>query len=675
MKKIILFATFLLKITLIQAQVGIGTTTPDAALDIISTTNGVLIPRIALTAKNVTAPVVNPNGGAIADGTLIYNTATSGASPNRVFPGFYYYDGSGWWVALSGNGSKNWSLTGNEGTSILTNFIGTTDNTDLIFKRNNTQSGVLNMTNTAFGYSTFLPAIPGTNNTAFGAFALASNSSGTENTAMGQNALRSNTTGISNVALGKEALFTNVGGSYNTALGEHALFQNTGSNNLAIGRYAMNVNTTGNTNIAIGNNALTGNTTSSNNIALGHSSLYTNTTGTRNLGIGTSTLYANNTGSDNIAIGSLGLNVNTASNNIAIGSYALDANTSGTPNLAIGYDALGANVTGANNVAVGSQSLLLNTGSNNVALGQTAGNSNTTGTNNTFIGHNSDAGAGGLSNATAIGANSVVNASNAIVLGNAANVGIGTNNPVYAKLQVVGFSIFTASNAAFTGTTRAPYIRGNDTYSTATTPDYSWYNSDQTGMFHPAASTIGFCANGIGETMRINGSGNVGIGCTAPAYKLHVIGDIASSATIRSTFAIVTGVIAACSDGRYKKNILPLKSSLDKVMQLRPVTYNWRTEEFPNKHFTNDLQIGFIAQELEKVIPQVVHTDVADNNYKSVDYGRLTPVLVEAMKEQQVQIEKLQKEVEELKKVKSEYDSLKSEIEAIKNTLKASTQN
>ena len=674
MKKIALMVFFLLKFTLTEAQIGVGTTTPEAALDITSSTNGVLVPRVALTSKNSSSPVVNPNGGAIVNGTLIYNTATAGATPNNVVPGFYYWEGAAW-IAVNGDGSKNWSLLGNSGTNSTNNFIGTTDNTDVVFKRNNTNAGLLHSSNTAFGVSAFSNNTAGIDNTAIGQNTLLTNTSGNSAVAVGQNALRGNTTGASNVAVGQGALYTNSTGNYNTAIGQNALNLNTASNNLAIGRLALNTNSTGTQNIAVGNSTLFNSTTSSNNVAVGYNSLSTNTIGARNIGIGTTTLSLNSTGNDNLAIGHGTLAANTMSNNLAIGSNALDANTSGTPNLAIGVDALGANVTGTNNAAVGYNTLLLNTGSGNVALGQTAGNSNTTGSNNTFIGYNSDAGGGGLSNATAIGANSVVNASNSIVLGNAANVGIGTNNPVYAKLQVVGFSIFTATNTAFTGTTRAPYIRGNDTYSTATTPDYSWYNSDQTGMFHPAASTVAFCANGVGETMRINGSGNVGIGCNAPAYKLHVIGDISSSATVRSTFAVVTGAIAACSDGRYKKNILPLKSSLDKVMQLRPVTYNWKTEEFPNKHFTNDLQIGFIAQELEKIIPQVVHTDVADNNYKSVDYGRLTPVLVEAMKEQQVQIEKLQKEVEELKKAKSEYDSLKAEIEAIKNSLKTSAQN
>ena len=72
-------------------QVGIGTTSPNAALDVTSTDNGLLIPRVALTASNVASPLTLPT---ISE--LVYNTATAGISPNNVTPGFYYWDGAKW---------------------------------------------------------------------------------------------------------------------------------------------------------------------------------------------------------------------------------------------------------------------------------------------------------------------------------------------------------------------------------------------------------------------------------------------------------------------------------------------------------------------------------------------------------------------------------------------------
>ena len=123
-------------------------------------------------------------------------------------------------------------------------------------------------------------------------------------------------------------------------------------------------------------------------------------------------------------------------------------------------------------------------------------------------------------------------------------------------------------------------------------------------------------------------NGNVGIGTAAPTQKLHVVGNIC-----------YTGSIAACSDMRYKKDIRPIRDPLQKLMQLQGVTYDWKIKEYPDMNFSERLQIGFIAQDLEKIFPEMVFTDHA--GYKSIDYSRLTPVLVETIKEQQKQINEI----------------------------------
>lgn len=144
MKKI-LFFTLLLPFFLV-AQVGINTTTPKAALDIESANNGMLIPRVQLTSILDITTVINPNLGPLETSTLVYNMAAAGIAPNNVVAGFYYWNGSRW-ISIVGNNDK-WSLTGNAGTNppstinlpIATteNFIGTTDNEDLVFGSNNT---------------------------------------------------------------------------------------------------------------------------------------------------------------------------------------------------------------------------------------------------------------------------------------------------------------------------------------------------------------------------------------------------------------------------------------------------------------------------------------------------------------------------------------------------------
>ncbi|MBC5834550.1 hypothetical protein G6N05_08760 [Flavobacterium sp. F372] len=134
MKKILPLMLFLTLIS--NAQVGVGTTTPAGALDINSSTNGLLLPRVSLTALNIAAPVVNPAGGALVVGTLIWNTATAGVIPNNVVPGMYYWEGTRW-ISLAGSpGGLDWSLSGNTGTNPATNYVGTTDNVPLILRAN-----------------------------------------------------------------------------------------------------------------------------------------------------------------------------------------------------------------------------------------------------------------------------------------------------------------------------------------------------------------------------------------------------------------------------------------------------------------------------------------------------------------------------------------------------------
>jgi hypothetical protein len=100
-----------------KAQTGIGTTTPSpsAKLEVFSTNQGFLPPRIALIAINNASPVTSP-----AAGLLVYNTATTGTAPNNVAPGYYFWNGTVW-VALLGNITTS-SISGNGTTTTLTNF-------------------------------------------------------------------------------------------------------------------------------------------------------------------------------------------------------------------------------------------------------------------------------------------------------------------------------------------------------------------------------------------------------------------------------------------------------------------------------------------------------------------------------------------------------------------------
>lgn len=143
-------------------------------------------------------------------------------------------------------------------------------------------------------------------------------------------------------------------------------------------------------------------------------------------------------------------------------------------------------------------------------------------------------------------------------------------------------------------------------------------------------------------------NGNVGIGTAVPSTKLEVCGNVRVIGTIIASGAIATTAITCPSDIRYKKDIIPLSSSLQKLMRMEGVNYFWKTSDFPAMNFNDKMQMGFIAQDVEKIFPEMVFTD--DAGYKSVDYSRLTPVLVETIKDQQKQINELFKRVEILEK-------------------------
>src|SRR6266496_647667 len=110
-------------------------------LDIKSSNKGLLIPRIALTSTDDNATIPLP-----ATSLLIYNTATAGSGGASVTPGYYYWTGSAWTRLSTGSSSATgaWLLVGNSGTNPATDFLGTADDNDLVFKRNNVKSGWIN---------------------------------------------------------------------------------------------------------------------------------------------------------------------------------------------------------------------------------------------------------------------------------------------------------------------------------------------------------------------------------------------------------------------------------------------------------------------------------------------------------------------------------------------------
>lgn len=284
------------------AQVGIGTASPDASsmLDITSPNSGLLIPRVPLTSVSDITTIPTP-----LTSLLVYN---SGFVPN----GYYYFNGTAW-VQLATVNNTYWSLTGNTGTVPATNFFGTIDDKDIVFKRFNARAGYI-------GDAYFNPSTFDSNNgnTSFGANSLTNptinigTQTGVRNTAFGVNVMPGLTTGIRNTGMGDFALFSNTSGTENTSIGAGALFSNTISS--------------GNT--AIGRNALTSyngpNTASIGNTAVGFSALRNTVTGITNTAIGFEAMR-NTTGSGNVGVGFQAGRLETGSNKLYIENSNADA--------------------------------------------------------------------------------------------------------------------------------------------------------------------------------------------------------------------------------------------------------------------------------------------------------------------------------------------------------------
>jgi hypothetical protein len=557
------------------SQVGIGTTTPNAALDINSNNQGLLTPRVALTSNNSALPVLNPTGSALVIGTLVFNTSTAGIAPNDVIPGYYYWDGTKWVLITSQPTSINqdWTITGNSGTNSSTNFIGTTDNIDFVFKRNNLISGKLTTSNTSFG----VEALSNSGTTALRTVAIGVNTlknltSGSDNVATGYGALEANTTGLQNVAVGSSSLSLNTSGSYNTAIGYNALTRNaSGILNTAVGNSSLFNNLGGNNNVGLGYSALQRNFSGSYNVGVGTNAIYNNQTGNNNVGIGESALERNITGNNNIAIGTSSLFNSNASNNISIGHESQLNNITGQSNTSLGYQSLYTNSGGSNNTAIGFQSLFTNmSGANNTVLGHNAGYNVTTGNNNIIIGYNSGLSVTTGSNNTLIGSNFTLPATitgNIILadgFGNRrinvdqnGNVGIATTSPTAqfhttgtirhenlggtGNRMVVADATGNLSTQAIPGGASLRTVTGSTTLLQTDNGGFVYINSATASTVTvPSTLTIGFSCvvvrKGTG-TVNFVGTGVTlqtarGLNARAQYSALGVIKDTATTATI-----------------------------------------------------------------------------------------------------------------------------------------------
>ena len=228
------------------------------------------------------------------------------------------------------------------------------------------------------------------------------------------------------------------------------------------------------------------------------------------------------------------------------------------------------------------------------------------------------------------------------------NIGIGTDSPT-AELEIAGNDADpptlemqgNGSHRSILGEInfRNLYWGGNNNEVRASIKGIVNYGTGYTGelAFFTSASNVAPT-----ERMRINKDGKVGIGVSTYSsnltYQFQVNGTVAGLGSYINT-----------SDKRFKKDIQPIDDALSRVLSLQGVTFNWNTTLDNERNFDSRNHFGFLAQDIEEVLPQVVFTADDEMQSKSVAYGDVVPVLVEAIKEQQEQIEALRAELESLK--------------------------
>lgn len=179
------------------------------------------------------------------------------------------------------------------------------------------------------------------------------------------------------------------------------------------------------------------------------------------------------------------------------------------------------------------------------------------------------------------------------------------------------------------------------------------------------------------DTLTVGSQLNVRGSVAAGGNALVTGGLSVSGVGVGSGFAIFgngtvggVGAYVNASDARYKTNINALTHALDKIMALRGVEYDWRTNAYPQMNFDNGRQLGFVAQEIKDVLPEVVTQDAS--GYYSIAYSKVIPVLVEAVKDQQKEMDRRQQAAEmEMKEKNREIQDLKQSLAELKQQVQA----
>lgn len=669
MKKIIFISICF--ITEVSAQVGINTTIPAAALDITSTSNGVLLPRIVLTANNVAAPVVNPQGGSLVTSTMIYNTATV-AGVNGVSPGYYYWTGTSW-TPFTVTASSDWKILGNTATiepaypviygtstiGITENFVGTRDANDIVIGTNNLERFRINKGSGNIGIGTSNP----TNK-----LHISTTTAGLTTT-LSENTFTGDTNGIGIIGSSVNNPGFGIGGQFfGGSVGLEGFAFASNYSGTAVGIKGSSFGDGGALAYRVGGSFESSGVNGNN-----YGGQFSATGGTNNYGAnfqvfgGSVRNYGGNFSATGGTTGNWAGVFNSTGGATATGADFFANN--GTSRTTAGYfQAFGTSINYGTRAIVSNGAI--NYGGSFVTNGSStstnySGYFNANGGTNNYAGYFSAIG----------GTNNY-----AIVVPNAGgNVGIGTITPavkldLFSPGNTIGFRLLSGNNSELS------YI------SIGKATEYAQIGACTAGTFFLDAlngdmaiknynsGKILFGASFIANAaMAIIPNGSVGIGTTTPVDQLEVAGGYVRSTGYRCRTGTAgtypgnvyninwtgsnaqlwidvtnVGTFQLTSDRRLKDNITPINdNALSRVMLLKPVSFKYKN--IPDTIFTGSDEIveGFIADELQLIIPSAVNgekdglTTKGKIQPQTLNMSPVVSVLTKAIQEQQVMIETL----------------------------------
>ncbi len=452
---------------------------------------------------------------------------------------------------------------------------------------------------------------------------------GGSNAFFGNGAGYSTSSGNGNSFFGQGSGYSATTGSLNSFFGNNSGYNTTGNANSFFGYYAGNANTSGEQNAFFGHQAGLNSTEGSYNVFIGRHSGYATTVESNNTFVGaysdglagitnaTAIGYrAQATQSNSLILGSInGVNGAAADTSVGIGT------TSTSPVIRLLVESSYPNPT-AGSRSITSNTYFAPTANNNGYVFGLESSARYSGTYNLTTTYTNPAYAlaalmGYYGGTVASGTGSVA-AVTGVSAQNIVRSGITVNHAMGVQIQPATADVGSAT----VSNTYGVYVK--NPYNVTPTNVYGLYTEN----FTAGTNNYGVYVAGTSKSYF---GGRVGIGTNAPSEALHVVGN-----------AYLTGTLTQNSDARLKQDVRDLGYGLHEVLQLRPVSWQWKDR--PKERFS----MGLIAQEVDPVIPELVLKNSDQAGTMSLNYIGLVPVLVKAIQEQQTALERKDAEIQSL---------------------------